>query len=63
MKVEVDADRLIDYIWKASLDCRNCPAKSEECFFRKGKNATISCEEQILKYIKGDQNEQISCQR
>ena len=53
MKVEVDADRLMDYIWKAWLDCRNCPAKSDECFFKKGKNASISCEAQILRYLQG----------
>lgn len=56
MKVEVDADRLIDYVWRASLDCRNCPAQSEKCFFKKGKNAEISCEEQILRYLKGENN-------
>lgn len=54
MKVEIDFDRLLTYILKAQLDCRNCPAQNKECPFWKGTNCEISCEERILRYLKGD---------
>lgn len=54
MKVEIDVDRLIDYVFKAQLDCRNCPVQSKKCPFWKGTKAEISCEEQILRYLKGE---------
>ena len=56
MKVEVDLDRLKDYIFKAWLDCRNCPAKDKECPFWKGKDTEISCEGRTLKWLKGEGN-------
>ena len=54
MKVEIDVNRLIDYVFKAQLDCRNCPAQNKECPFWKGATAEVSCEERILKYLKGE---------
>lgn len=54
MKVEVDSERLLTYILKAQLDCRNCPAQNKECPFWKGATAEVSCEERILKYLKGE---------
>lgn len=51
MKIEVDLDRIEDYIMKANLDCRFCPAQNKECPFWKGKNTEISCEANILKYL------------
>ena len=57
MKIEVELDRLEDYLFWAEPQCGVCNVpycKDIDCPYKSGDMAKFKCKQAVIEYLKGD---------